>query len=339
LEAEGFIECRPGCRPIVAARETFKVDPDVMLFRHVLLWMWPSVDHYMGSAILKGVQQKLSQSDVRVVVGHASATNWDAVIEAEASFLESALLDKQSVCVLTWYMGGEHNLPHLERLRAAGVPIVFLDRLPPSSFDADFVGTDNEVAARNGVAHLISLGHERIALVTNKDQVSTVLQRESGYRAALGEAGVSIDERYIYTDPIDGPEGAEMALDALLSLPAPPTAIFAVNDHIALQLFDALRARDIRIPEDISVLGFDGLLRWVPGGGFLTSMCQDFKRFGELAAELLLARSSSQLPAAHRHVLLEAPLVHQGSTGPAPSESVPRLTNLIGGGPNERSQA
>ncbi len=320
LDEKGVIECRPGCRPTVALLPKVTSDVEQVTFKHVLLWMWTSPGHYMTSAILQGIQDALHDPEVRVVVGHANGTDWEAAVESEAHFLEMARVDSLSLGVITWYIGGERNLPGLVRLREAGVPVVFIDRMPPDGFDADFVGTDNEVAARRGVAQLIAQGHQRIGLVSNADRVSTVCEREAGYAAALKEAGIAIDPNYICQDPLDGPEGAEMVVDAYLALESPPTAIFAINDHMALQLYDSLRARGKRIPEDISLLGFDGLLRWVPGGGFLNSMCQQFQRIGEMAADLLVARSEGGLPTAFRHILLEAPMADQGSIGPAPSE-------------------
>ena len=96
----------------------------------------------------------------------------------------------------------------------------------------------------------------------------------------------------------------------------PPTAIFAVNDHIALQVCDALRERKIAIPYQMSVIGFDGLLRWVPGGGYLTTSLQDFERIGRLAAELVYHRMGFGTADACRHILLDAPLLVRGTTAP-----------------------
>jgi LacI family transcriptional regulator len=110
-------------------------------------------------------------------------------------------------------------------------------------------------------------------------------------------------------------------LEACLSLDEQPTAIFAVNDHIALQVCEVLHDRKISVPEQVSVLGFDGILRWVPGGGYLTTHLQDFERVGQYAAEMVIQRMTSGPHLAYRHVLLDAPLLDRGTIGPPPARS------------------
>jgi len=206
--------------------------------------------------------------------------------------------------------------------------MVFIDRLPPKGFAADFVGTNNVTSAVNGVEHLIGLGHRKIGLITNMEPVSSVKDREAGYSTALQYAGIALDPSYIQRDSVDEPEGVEAALEALLNLDHPPTAIFCINDLLALQVYEAIYRRGLSVPGDISVLGFDGLLRWLPGSGYLTTMAQDFRRIGQLAAELIQERMSSGKPDAFIHMLIDAPLLDRGSTGPPPASSRPGLKNM-----------
>jgi LacI family transcriptional regulator len=114
---------------------------------------------------------------------------------------------------------------------------------------------------------------------------------------------------------VDEPSGVKGALDALLSLTQPPTAIFCINDHLGLQVYEELGFRGLRIPGDISLVGFDGLLRWLPGGGYLTTASQDFERMGQLAAELAIERIAGGKPNAYRHYLLDAPILNRSSSG------------------------
>ena len=153
-------------------------------------------------------------------------------------------------------------------------------------------------------------------MLSNIEPVSSVRERESGYIRALRESGIPFRPEYIIRDQEDGPEGVDSLLDQILSMETPPTAIFAVNDHIALQVCDALRERKIAIPNQMSVIGFDGLLRWVPGGGYLTTSLQDFERIGRLSAELVYHRMGLGTTDACRHILLDAPLLVRGTTAP-----------------------
>jgi DNA-binding LacI/PurR family transcriptional regulator len=87
-----------------------------------------------------------------------------------------------------------------------------------------------------------------------------------------------------------------------------------VHDVLALRLIDALRAKGVRVPEDMAVAGFDGLERWLPGSPFLTTANQPFERIGEWAAQLLLQRVEQGSQGAYQHILLEAPVHVHAST-------------------------
>jgi len=117
--------------------------------------------------------------------------------------------------------------------------------------------------------------------------------------------------------------GVDRVIASLMRLDQPPTAIFAVNDTLALHAMDALSRLNVRVPEQVSVFGFDGLLRWVPGGGTLSTVYQNFSRIGEIAAELLFERIQKGDSNTHRHVLLEAPLAIAGSTAPPQKDPDP----------------
>lgn len=320
----GLVQAKPRCRPVVSPER--KRPPSSK--KHVGIWLWPSTGDYLAASILKGIQNAGLDHDVRLIVAHASGDTWESRFESEARFLRSLAHDPGEVGAIVWYLGHERNLPALRELKAAGVPAVFIDRLPPQEISADHVGTSNESAARAGVRHLLELGHRRIGMITNIDRASSVQGREAGYRAALSRAFVPIDEQLIFRDAVDEPEGVEAALSHFFGLPNPPTAIFCINDQLALQAYDALQKRGVKIPQDISVLGFDGVLRWVPGGGHLTTLAQDFERIGKLAVELVTERMAYGPPDAYRHVLLDAPLHFGGSTAAPPGTSYSPSPNL-----------
>jgi len=315
LASRGFIDVKPRCRPVVGSG----LPPATKLGkRHIGIWLWPNTGDYAAASILKGIQGADIGSDVRLLVASAIGGDWESIFDSEASFLKSMADDPEEAGVIVWYLGGDRNLDALRAVRDAGVPIVFVDRLPPSVLDGDFVGTDNESVARRAVQHLIGLGHRKIAFLSNVEGVSSVKEREAGYRRALKEAGIPLREDYVMRDLVDVREGVESALDACLALDERPTAIFAVNDHIALQVCEVLQDRKIEIPAQMSVVGFDGILRWVPGGGYLTTHLQDFERIGQLAAEMVIQRMKGRGPKAYRHTLLDAPLLDRGTAAAPP---------------------
>lgn len=317
LERDHLVETKPRCRPVVVQPEVQKRRQRVRGGK-IGVWLWPYTNDYAVSLLFRGVQFATQESEYRLMSGSAAHGTWDTIIRSEAAFLSNLAQDPECVGAVIWYLGGEANLPHLHRLRERGLPIVFIDRKPPAGFPADHVGTDNLGAASQVVAALTRMGHHRIACITNSDWVSTVQERVAGYRRALTQAGIPVSEelivRWTVADGETENEAMARTLRDLLDREEPPTAIFTINDTLALATIEALREMGLSVPEDVSVAGFDGLLRWVPGGGHITSAVQDFSRIGELAAELLLERIQDNDLTTFRHVLLDAPTSLRNST-------------------------
>jgi DNA-binding LacI/PurR family transcriptional regulator len=309
LVARGLVHAAPRCKPVVSGR------PERVLPRsatHMAAWLWPHPGEFGASTILKGIQSVVAPADLRLVVESPLRLDWEACLDSEARFLESVANDATVSGVILWYLGGQRNAHALAELRNRGVPTIFVDRLPPQGFEADFVGTDNRGAARAAVQHLLELGHRRISCFTNLEDVSSVKDRVTGYKQALRSAGIAFDSDLVACDDELSADSMDQTIDRLLKLSDPPTAIFAVNDHIALHVRESLSRQ--RIGRPMSLIGFDGFLRMVPRGGGLTTMVQNFERIGQLAAELLIERLDDEFHHAYRHVILDAPLFDGGST-------------------------
>lgn len=317
LERRGLLKRQDRCRPVVSACSLPAATVDTAR-RAVSIWLWPHAADFGASLILKGIQSVQADPSLRLVIASAVGTDWDGIVASEAKFLTQIATDPHLMGGVVWYLGGSQNLPALAAVRRAGKQLVFVDRLPPTPETFDFVGTDNKNAAEDVVKHLIDMGHRRIGCLSNRDPASSVKERVEGYRSALAFAGIPFRPDYLVPVMRDDDCGVVAGLDRLLALPEPPTAVFGINDHIALQAHEDLVQRGIQVPGEISVAGFDGLLRWVPGGGHLTTAKQNFERIGQLAMEILIENIEQGSSARCRHVLLEAPLAPQGSTGPVP---------------------
>lgn len=329
LAAQGLLSVQPNCRPVVTPRGSSDTTSSTKV-GHVSVWLWPVVDDYAVSSIFRGIQKGLYGTSFRILAATAAHTDWEQVLIDEQSFLRDCCSDSSCVGAIMWLLGGARSLPLLKESRMRNLPFVFVDRKPPIGFEADFVGTDNHRSAQHIIEHLISLGHRRIACLTNSDDVSSVWERLAGYRRALADARLPYDERLVTQFEICPGETDSAAMDRmvehLLALPDPPTAVFAINDTTALLLIERLESQGYSVPGQISVAGFDGLLRWVPGGGRLTTADQDYSRIGELAAELLKERIGMPVPSTYRHVLLDAPMRVHGSTGPVGGDNDQGLT-------------
>lgn len=331
LERRGLLKRHNRCRPVVSARSLPETSVE-QAQKAVSIWLWPHAADFGASLILKGIQRVQADPDLRLVIASAVGNDWDRIVASEAKFFNQIATDPHLVGGVVWYLGGNQNLPAIQAVREAGKQLVFVDRLPPTMDTFDYVGTDNKNAAEDAVKHLIELGHRSIACLSNRDPASSVNERVEGYRSALASAGIPFRPELLVPVLRDDDCGVAAGLDQLLALRERPTAIFGINDTIALQVHEELAQRAIKVPAEISVVGFDGLLRWVPGGGHLTTAKQNFERIGQLAMEILIENIEQGGRARCRHVLLEAPLALQGSSGPVPvTESAPNQ----GGKPTE----
>jgi len=192
---------------------------------------------------------------------------------------------------------GVISMAHTQRRRTDGRDLPWV---ACSEFVTDgstpHVSIDHRQAAMDAVQYLLNRGHRRIALLTAEEDYAWAQLRRAGYETAMARAGLPVDPAYVRvargTDYSDGSEAA----GGLLTLPEPPTAVFAVADTLAIGAIKAFRRAGRRVPEDIAVVGFDNVpLAQVFEPG-LTTIAQPLRELGAVAAELLLERLAGGNP-------------------------------------------
>jgi len=183
------------------------------------------------------------------------------------------------------------------------------------------VGATNWAGGLSAAQHLLGLGHRRIAVIGGPVAMLCSQARISGYSAALASAGVEVDPALIRHGNFHHIGGYQAARE-LLELPDPPTAIFAGSDEQAFGVAEAARVTGRRIPEDLSVVGFDDLAisRWFSPP--LTTVRQPLAEMGRIAAEMLLTMIEGREPHG-RQVELATELVIRSSTAPPPGVAPP----------------
>jgi LacI family transcriptional regulator len=201
----------------------------------------------------------------------------------------------------------------LRRFQDMGIAIVAIDR-HIEDLSTDSVVVDNESASFEAVTHLVRLGHRRIAIVGGPSDADTARERLHGYERAMRGARIGIAPELVRHGDFREAAGLTMAR-ALLDLPEPPSAIFAVNNLTTIGVLVALRERGVGIPADVSVVGFDDIPTAEILDPPLTVVQQPTYRVGARAADLLIRRLREP-SATIREVVLEARLVIRGSTGP-----------------------
>lgn len=203
----------------------------------------------------------------------------------------------------------------------SGVPMVVVGR-DFKHGSVDSISADNFSGGFEATQHLIDLGHKRIGFIGASFENRTRLKRLQGYVAALTKNKISIDERLItgrkgtaadapgYSTEAIGYEG----MKRLLSLPKPPTAVFARNDFTAVGAISAAKEAGLRIPQDLAIVGFDDTPLALHTTPPLTTVRQPMKRQGQLAAEMLLRRISGDGDGATEDQILDCELIIREST-------------------------
>ncbi len=207
---------------------------------------------------------------------------------------------------------GDESGAKLKALVRDQIPFVLVDRTIPG-YRGDLVKGDGTAGARELVQHLIALGHRRIGMITEPAEVSTSRERLLGYREALERAGIPFDERLVAEASAIDAETVRVAADRLLDRPAPPTAVFAVNNIVALGVAETARLRGLELPRDLALVCFDDIAYAPQLNPFFTAIAQPAETFGTIAMQLLLDRISGHVDEAGRTVVLPGALVVRAS--------------------------
>jgi DNA-binding LacI/PurR family transcriptional regulator len=326
LESKGLLECRPNHRPVIQSPTTQRTVVADTTTRLIMTSIWAPSGDTAGGTLLNGIRRGVRDPRFRVALASGMDGDWDTITTIEDRFLRSLPGDRSIAGLIIWYLGHDRNIPALQLVRDAGIPMVFVDRLP-IGFDGDFVGTDNEGSAHQAVRHLLSLGHREIVCVTNLDLVSSVLDRMDGFRHALADYGLPVRGDSFSTFTAETSQTTEAFAIALvrelMSRTNPPTGLFCINDVTAEHLYSAFLSSGYRIPEDISIVGFDGTQRHMPDGGYLTSAFTNPERIGEQAAMLVIRRINEGFDGVYRYIGVDAPVQVHGSSG-SPRQGKPR---------------
>jgi LacI family transcriptional regulator len=250
------------------------------------------------SAIARGVEEVTRN---RGILAIAASSDEDGERERD---LVRLFCERRVDGLLIVPAGSDHGYMSPE-LRS-GTRVVFIDR-PPRQIDADVVLLDNVGGARTAVEHLLAQGHRRIGFVGDAPGIFTAGERLRGYRDTLARAGLAADPSLIRLGAHDA-AAAEVAVDELLSLPDPPTALFAGNNRITVGALRVLGRDGYRL----ALVGFDdielGEMLAVP----VTVVAYDAAELGRKAAELLAQRLAGDDRPSQR-VVLPTTLVARGS--------------------------
>jgi LacI family xylobiose transport system transcriptional regulator len=269
------------------------------------------VFHELESAwsmeIIRGVEDVATEHGMSVVLTesgsrHAPSPDW----------IEGVLRRRPIGVVLVF-----SDLPteYRESLRSRAIPFVIIDPAGDPSPDVPSVGSANWSGGLMATRHLIELGHTRIAAITGPEDMMCSHARIDGFRSAMNSAGLPIVPDWIRFGDFHTTGGQQHGRE-LLEGPDRPTAIFAGSDLQALGVLEAVRSLGLRVPEDLSLVGYDDipLAKWV--SPTLTTIRQPLKRMAEEASRLVIRMSKAPLENVPRMDLATSLVVRESTAAP-----------------------
>ncbi|MEV4326082.1 LacI family DNA-binding transcriptional regulator [Microbispora rosea] len=256
--------------------------------------------------IIQGVEQVAREHELAVVL-----TEMQGRLTPGRAWTEQVLARRPTGVVAVF---SELTVQQQSQLATRSIPLVVLDPTGEPLHETPSVGATNWSGGMAATRHLLDLGHRRIAMLSGPTQWPCCRARLDGYRAAMDAAGVPVDSELVRVSTLYVEGGLRDGAE-LLRLPDPPTAVFCANDLQALGVYEAARRAGARIPEDLSVVGFDDLSFTQWAGPPMTTVRQPLVQMGAAAARMVLALAQGERLEQHR-VELATALVVRESTAP-----------------------
>lgn len=180
--------------------------------------------------------------------------NSDGNLDKELTYID-VLVAKQVDGII--FIASSSQSEHLRLLIDEKIPLVVADREMPD-LDVDLVLVDNSRGGYEATKYLLELGHRRIGCISGPSEITPSAERIKGYRQAVSEFDVPFDENLIVRGDFQF-EGGKRAMSQLLALPKLPSAVFICNDVMAIGAMGSIRSAGLKMPEDISIVGFDDI--------------------------------------------------------------------------------
>ncbi|MGO3886612.1 MAG: LacI family DNA-binding transcriptional regulator [Mycetocola sp.] len=283
-----------------------------------------ATDRLLVDFLCEGLSSAYAVEVLRGVLDHAAAEHVDVVVSqtdrgtlADRDYAQWAKRLKDEGRSGLILVVSEATSAALAAFRKAGVPVVVIDPLSPIGEDVVSVGATNWLGGRTATEHLLAAGHKRVAYVGGPSMAECHIARRHGYLAALDAHDINRDEDLILDGSFSTQRGVT-ALRELLALDEPPTAIFAASETTAVGIYEEAARHGIRIPEQLSVIGFDGTYLGVQTLPPMTTVAQPLQEMGSAALRLILRQAAHGIIQSH-HVELATRLIERRSVTAPPS--------------------
>ena len=267
----------------------------------------PDISNPFFAAVARGIENVLTPAGLQVALANSGES-----VEREAELVVN--LQRRVDGVIIAPATETDSVP--DHLAATGTPVVFIDRALRKNTVYDVVEVDNEAGAAAAATHLVELGHRSIGMISGPLTSTPGRERHEGMLARLAELGVPMREEHVVVADFKE-SGGRHAMRQLLELPNPPTAVFVANNLMSIGALKAVRELGLRLPRDLSVVGFDDLDLGPLLDPPYTVIDRPTTGQGEAAAHLMLERLSDH-GRPQQSLVLPVEMIVRGSTA-APS--------------------
>ncbi|MBS7564074.1 LacI family DNA-binding transcriptional regulator [Mucilaginibacter sp. Bleaf8] len=251
----------------------------------------PAINNQFFSQVIDGIESVAYSNGYNVIITQTHE-RYDMEVQ-NVEHLVHRSIDGLLISLCT----ETQNVEHLQKLHRQGLPIVFFDRVS-NDIETHKVIADNYKGAYDATSHLLETGYKDIAHITSTANASVTTERLAGYKQALADADVAVQNDYIKFCPngTDLTAKVETALDELLALNTPPQALFTAWDTITTTVLALLHKRGLRVPQDIALVGFSNTTLADILNPSLTAVHQPGFEMGKTAIEMLLALIKAKYP-------------------------------------------
>lgn len=263
----------------------------------------PDIQNPFFVDVVRGVEDYAYRNNFAVMIG-----NFGQDEKKEKLYLDIFQSENIDGLIVAPIHGKDEGI---ENLVKNGIPVVCIDR-GLTDIEVDIVKVDNELGAFNAVDHLLSIGHRRIAFISGNFKIPTYTGRLEGYKKALRKYGIPFDEKLVFAKNADYKSGFDLA-NLILELEERPTAVFSGNNLLTLGALEAIHSKNIKIPEEISIIGFDDMPWSISLNPPLTAVRQPGFDIGRKAAEMLYERIANPSKK-NESVILDTELMIRKST-------------------------
>jgi DNA-binding LacI/PurR family transcriptional regulator len=284
-----------------------------------------STQGFWFTEILQGVEEELSDKRISVALCSLALTG-----EYDSSAVEAWITERRIDGIIFCRSSKTERLL-VQKAQDAGLPVVFI--APDDTFrKGHAVRARNRDAGHDVAEHLVKLGHKRVAFAGGPRVSLDSRDRLQGLQDGLLENGIKLDEEHVTFGDSYRPESGMVYAEKWLAMPRSkaPTAVVTGNDAMALGFLRAVQSRGVKVPEDVSVVGFDGVPEgglWWPG---LTSALQPARQMGREACRAVLECIETKETPEGTALEMPMELVVRESTGPAPGSGGPSASGASG---------